>query len=130
MSKGKNLLKKSKSPAPWKLLKSWRNIGEKAFKKCPKMTKTGFFTFFVGFKNSPKNIFLSFSTKINVDKLTQRTEKMGKLIIFEEIMTVQSCKNFEKTFSTLMSLTSSKMKIFELFKKQKPKFKYVSTNWF
>jgi hypothetical protein len=37
----------------------WR----KSFSKNPNVTKTGIFTFFVGFKNSPKNIFLSFFDK-------------------------------------------------------------------
>jgi hypothetical protein len=49
-----------------------RNIGKKAFQKWPNMTKTGIFTFFAGFKKLPKNLLLSFSTKITEKKLEIR----------------------------------------------------------
>jgi hypothetical protein len=42
----------------------WR----KAFQILQKMTKIGIFTFFAGLQNSPKNVFESFLTKIDVNQ--------------------------------------------------------------
>jgi hypothetical protein len=56
-----------------------RNIGEQAFQKLQKMTKIGIFTFFVGLKILPKNLFWSFLTKIDVNqpKEQKKNSKMG-----------------------------------------------------
>jgi hypothetical protein len=49
------------------------------------MTKIGIFKFFAGFKNEPKNLFLSFSTKIDVKKNRKKIKMVN--LIFEKIMT-------------------------------------------
>jgi hypothetical protein len=95
------------------------------------MTKIYIFTFFTGFKNSPKNVLTQKFNK-NLCLQTQKQKKyskMGDLIIFEEIMNVQSFQNFEKkNFFPANVHNFIKNEDFRALKKLK--FKYLSTNWF
>jgi hypothetical protein len=101
---------------------SWQH-----YLKVANKDKNIFFIFFASFKNSPKNLFLSFSITIE----NRKNSKMGYLTIFEEIITVlfKVVKIFKNPFFTQTSITSSKMKFIKLFK-TKLKFKCLSTNWF
>jgi hypothetical protein len=55
---------------------------------------------------------------METNQKNRKKQKIGNLIISEEITSVQSCQNLEKKMFTQMSITSSKMKIFELTKNE------------